>query len=305
MSDVGGPKLGLMNIGEEAKPPFAVLPTPSVIFKGRANRFVQLAAGHQLQGYLEFLGRLCQAQHEIQAGLPPAVLPQLDEIRRALGNGMPPISRDLYAADNVAEQTLVRLLEEIAKVRVPEPTQLAIERLLAMTAEARKGILRQAARDPEPIEDLPSWILATAALQVHFARQAAMLNADDLRVVADGACPVCGSAPVSSAVVGWRSAGNARFCSCSLCATMWNVVRVKCVLCSSTAGISYQTIEGLPDTVCAETCDSCHSYVKILYQVKDPGLEAVADDVATAALDMMLAESSWKRGAKNPFLIGY
>jgi FdhE protein len=29
----------------------------------------------------------------------------------------------------------------------------------------------------------------------------------------------------------------------------WNVVRVKCVLCSSTGGISYRIIEGKPDTV--------------------------------------------------------
>jgi hypothetical protein len=29
MSEVGGAKPGLMNIGEEAKPPFAVLPDPS------------------------------------------------------------------------------------------------------------------------------------------------------------------------------------------------------------------------------------------------------------------------------------
>ena len=28
MSEVGAPKQGLMNIGEEAKPPFAVLPDP-------------------------------------------------------------------------------------------------------------------------------------------------------------------------------------------------------------------------------------------------------------------------------------
>jgi FdhE protein len=45
--------------------------------------------------------------------------------------------------------------------------------------------------------------------------------------------------------------------------------------------------------------------VKILYQVKDPTLEPLADDVATLGLDMLLVEEGWKRGGQNPFLLGY
>ena len=86
---------------------------------------------------------------------------------------------------------------------------------------------------------------------------------------------------------------------------MWNVVRVKCVLCSATGGISYHTIEGKSDTVKAETCDSCRAYVKILYQVNDPALEPLADDVATLVLDVLMAEGGWRRGGHNPFLMGY
>ena len=85
---------------------------------------------------------------------------------------------------------------------------------------------------------------------------------------------------------------------------MWNVVRVKCVLCGSTDGISFREIEGIP-TVKAETCEKCRGYVKILYQVNDPALEPMADDVATLGLDMLLAEEGWKRGGHNPFLLGY
>ena len=118
-------------------------------------------------------------------------------------------------------------------------------------------------------------------------------------------CPVCGSAPMTSSVVGWPKAHNTRFCTCSLCATMWNVVRVKCVLCSSTGGISYRSIEGKPETVKEETCESCHAYVKILYQVNDSALDPLADDVATLGLDMLMAEEGWKRGGHNPFLMGY
>jgi FdhE protein len=117
--------------------------------------------------------------------------------------------------------------------------------------------------------------------------------------------PDCGSGPMTSSVVGWPKAHNTRFCTCSICGTMWNVVRVRCLLCSSTNGISYRAIEGKQDTVKAETCDKCRGYVKILYQVQDPALEPLADDVATLGLDMLMAEDGWKRGGQNPLLMGY
>jgi len=117
--------------------------------------------------------------------------------------------------------------------------------------------------------------------------------------------PDCGSGPMTSSVVGWPKAHNTRFCTCSLCGTMWNVVRVRCLLCSSTDGISYRAIEGKQDTVKTETCDKCRGYVKILHQVQDPALEPLADDVATLSLDMLMAEDGWKRGGQNPLLMGY
>jgi FdhE protein len=110
---------------------------------------------------------------------------------------------------------------------------------------------------------------------------------------------------MTSSVVGWPKAHNSRFCTCWLCGTMWNVVRVKCVLCSATGGISYHSIAAKPETVKAKTCDSCRAYVKILYQVNDPVLEALADDVATLGLDMLMAESGWKCCGQNPFLLRY
>ena len=38
MSEVGGPKLGLMNIGEEAKPPFAILADALSVLRNRSQR---------------------------------------------------------------------------------------------------------------------------------------------------------------------------------------------------------------------------------------------------------------------------
>jgi FdhE protein len=304
MSEVGGPKVGLMNIGEEAKPPFAVLPDPSQLFLIRSKRFAALAPKHELEPYLRFLAAVTLAQHEIGAELPRPVLPSFDRIGQALEHGMPPVSRALSEPDDAALAAVDRLLGRFADAEVPSQTAAAVAALRAASVDERRRLASEALKDAEP-DDVAQRVLIAAGLQVHFARLAALLVADDLKPVADGVCPVCGSPPMTSSVVGWPGAHNTRFCTCSLCASMWNVVRVKCVLCSSTGGISYRLIEGKPDTIKAETCDKCHRYVKILYQVNDHLLEPLADDVASLGLDMMVAGEGWKRGGHNPFLLGY
>jgi FdhE protein len=157
-----------------------------------------------------------------------------------------------------------------------------------------------------PVDALAEHVFIAAALQVHFARVAAQLDAKALVPVGQGACPACGAPPVSTLVVGWSGAHATRFCACSLCGTLWNYPRIKCALCGSTEGIAYQEVAGgSATTVKAETCDSCHGYVKILHQHTNPSLDPVADDVATLALDLLLRESGYRRGAVNPFLLGY
>ena len=60
-----------------------------------------------------------------------------------------------------------------------------------------------------------------------------------------------------------------------------------------------------PDTggaaVRAETCDECHGYRKILYQERI-GVEPVADDVASVALELLLGEQGYHRVSNNPLL---
>ena len=55
----------------------------------------------------------------------------------------------------------------------------------------------------------------------------------------------------------------------------------------------------------AETCDSCRGYVKIFRQIKGPTIDPVADDAASLGLDLLVRELRYRRGAVNPFLVGY
>jgi FdhE protein len=289
-----------------AKPPFAVLPDPPSLFETRSRRLASLAPGHRLEPYLLFLAEVTHAQHDVAAApdLPPALLPPADRIARALEHGMPPVSRALFEPDAGVMVTIERLLDRLATADMPAETAAVVAGLRTAPPDERRRNVHETLMDTEPADDLARRALIAAGLQVHFTRLAAQVNADALKLVAEGACPVCGSPPMTSAVVGWPKAHNTRFCTCSLCATMWNVVRVKCLVCTSTDGISFREIEGSAN-VKAETCDKCRSYVKILHQVNDSALDPMADDVASLGLDMLLAQEGWKRGGHNPFLLGY
>ncbi|MDP1907055.1 MAG: formate dehydrogenase accessory protein FdhE [Hyphomicrobium sp.] len=292
-------------IGNVVEPPFARLPDPATLFSARAQRFETLAQGHQLEPYLRFLGHLCDCQHHVQDRLPDVDMPTAAALAQAREHAMPALDRGHFTTDAACDATLERLFTLAADIEMPDTARAALTRVRAADAAARDEMVRSVLADSIPVETMAEHVYVAAALQVHFARMASRLDAKALVPVGDGACPSCGGAPVASAVVGWQGAHGARFCTCSLCATQWHVVRIKCVLCSSTEGIAYQELEGGNSNVKAETCEKCHGYVKILHQQKDAGLEPVADDVASLGLDLLLRESGYRRGAVNPFLLGY
>lgn len=77
--------------------------------------------------------------------------------------------------------------------------------------------------------------------------------------------------------------GKLRYLHCALCNTRWYAVRARCTACDSDGKVHYQQLEGGPAGVHAETCDACHSYLKILFLEQDPALDPVADDLASLA----------------------
>jgi FdhE protein len=292
-------------IGEVSAPPFVRLPNPTELFVERALRLRALAARSEIGPYLRFLSDLTELQYRIQDGLPEPDMPDGEALRRAHSHAMPALDRAGFTCDAALRETLAVLFDGAADIRKPPAASEALARASRADATARDIMLRAVLDDAIPAETLAEHVYVAAALQVHFARLAARLDADALVPVGDGVCPSCGSPPVSTMVVGWRGAHGSRFCACPLCGTLWHYVRIKCVLCGSTKGIGYQEVEGGDGTVKAETCDNCHGYVKVLYQTKDPHLEPVADDVASLGLDLLMSRGDYRRGALNPFLLGY
>lgn len=304
MSNVGDLEPDPSVIGNIVKPPFVRLPDPKQLFIDRARRFRALADGHDLAAYLTFLADLSDAQAGIQDGLPEPEMPSAGNLARAREHKMPPLDRSRFTADAAFDATLERLLAAADAIDMPAAAREALTRLRQAEA-AIPTMIRNALDDAIPIETLAEHVFVAAALQVHFARMAQRLDPTQLGPVGDGACPACGGAPAASLIVGWPNAQGSRFCSCSLCSTLWNYVRARCTVCGKTEKISYQEIEGGAGQVKAEICESCGSYSKVLHQHKNNALDPVADDVASLGLDLLVRELGFRRGSVNLFLLGY
>ncbi|KAB2658202.1 formate dehydrogenase accessory protein FdhE [Brucella tritici] len=289
-------------IGEISVPPFVQLPDPGVLFAERAGRLRLLGSVSPLKPYLEFIADLSEAQSDIAAGLGPATVAQGDERGREFG--MPAIDRADAISQAALNTVFDRLFERARNIAKPQDAADALERVATANAGERRRMIEALFAGVLPPEAIAEHIYIWAGLQLHFTRLASALDPKSLKPVADGVCPTCGSIPSSSMVVGWHGAHGARFCSCSICNTLWHYVRVKCVCCGSTKGIGYKEVEEGGGIIKAETCDECQSWVKIIYQQLSADADPMADDIASLGLDILMRETPYRRRGFSPLLAG-
>jgi FdhE protein len=286
--------------------PRVSLPDRASVFATRAARLRQLAADSPVADYLLLMAQLVDAQ---QRALKDCAAPEASEDRVALAqaHGMPPLQAIGWPRDPMWRNILAQLVDEVSRGKnVP-----------AEAIEVCAALRRAVDEDPESLEDLAEAVLAEqdqgvdsaaapfvmAALQVYWTDLASRFDDKQLPVVSPfGVCPVCASLPVASVVrVGGQFEGY-RYLCCSLCATQWHMVRVKCTHCEDVESVAYQAIDGRSPAIKAETCDHCHTYRKIFYQDKDPHVEPVADDLASLMLDVLVGEAGYSRASGNPLL---
>jgi FdhE protein len=285
------------------------LPDPAQLFAVRGRRLAELSAGHSLGAYLQLMAQLCAAQ---QRAL---------DARRAPGEGLPAA---LAVAVSLAAEHAMPLLPALGLVReplwrellaelctavaaapgFPAPVAATAQRLVVTSAEALERQADALLLGPVGAIDTQGAPIMMAALQVYWSLRVAQLPVEPLARLPEVStvCPLCGSLPVASVVHADREYHGYRYLSCGLCGSEWHMVRVKCSHCQSTAGIHYEAIEGGSAGIKAEACDQCHSYRKIFYREQTPASEAVADDLASLALDLLLAEAGYHRASGNPLL---
>lgn len=289
------------------------LPEREQVFAQRAARLRQLAEGHAIGDYLGLMAALADAQ-QIALARFVAPLPTAAQIEQAAMHRMPPIPASSWPRAPQWRAVLRQLVDAIA-MQAGYPVGVAALAARLRTApddwiEAQADALlrvRSAAIDAAAAPFL------MGALQVYWVALTAAF-ADDRVAALDvpGVCPLCGSLPVASIVRAQSPYQGYRYLHCALCASEWHRVRVQCSHCGNGKRIGYHVAsrgEGLAAAdevdaaaVRAESCDECHSYRKILYQEKDPGVEPVADDLASLALDLLLGEQGYQRASGNPLL---
>ncbi len=288
-----------------AEAPYLRLPDAGRVFAERAERLTALAADHALADYLGFLATLAQAQQAAIDRMAAVPLPIQEQQRVCREHGLPVLGIHGWSRDAAWREALQVILATLRTAALPADARSVIDRLAAHEGEwERHADLVLASDFSLSGIDIAAAPFIAAALQVYWVHMATELGVAAFgRAEKDERCPVCGSPPVASVVRIGGAEQGLRYAVCALCAAEWNVVRVKCIHCESTKGISYYGIEGSDGAVKAEACEACKTYLKIMYMNKQPQVEATADDVASVALDVLMAEEGYARTGVNFFLL--
>ncbi len=285
---------------EEA--PAFLLPVTTSLFADRAERFVALAEGHSLAEWLRFLGHVSQAQHAALQSLAELPLPDAATLAQARTHGMPPLDPGKRPA--AWRDVLLQIAGDL-RLQAPASARPVLDGLLVAADDCLENMADRLLQGEPQADELASLAVVAAALQVVYTRLASQLGAAHLQTLdAHNVCPCCGSPAVASVVRLGATINNLRYLHCSLCNSEWNVPRAVCTSCNSDKALALQEIADSKGAVRAETCDACKSYLKIVYQEKDPRVDPIADDLATLALDLLVDEAGYLRAGPNLLLIG-
>ena len=291
-------------LGGVKAPEPIILPDPATRFAKSAARLVVLANGHPMQDWLRFMARLMQAQQAAALTMKP--LPGLDprDVQRAVEARMPPLAADGHRRLPLWRDGLATLIDAFGGETMPPQARAVMGKLRGRMDESVEALANQFLNGAVDVAEAGEALYAAAALQVYFTCLAGGLSAQSLRLLPQrGLCPCCGSTPVAGVVTASGRTPGTRYLYCSLCATAWNHVRAICITCGESKSIALKGIEGGSEAVKAETCDECHTYVKMFYQARDMEVNPFADDLATLGLDILVGEAGWARHAPNPFLL--
>ena len=281
-------------------PPTLILPSPATHFRQRADRFEQLAPGHALGDFLQFMAALARAQHAALQQLAPPALPDAASLERARTHGMPPLAAQSLPRDAAWHSALHQVLDALAPTANSASAALLAE-LRALPAERWEAMAARILDTDFSGPDARYYPLVAAALQVYWMQLVTSLPVQayaplDVRNV----CPACGCLPLGSVIGAHADVSGLRYAQCALCGTQWNVTRASCLACGAGEDrVGYHSIEGDTGPMQAESCDECHSYFKLLRRDQEGSADLTADDLASLALDMLLDDAGFARGGPN------
>ena len=281
--------------------PPLLFPRLKNLYNRRAERLRELAENNPLGDYLRFAALIAHAQ-EVVLYDHPLQMDLTARIKEANDQGKPPLDIHVLPRDKHWHKLLHSLIAELKPemsgpaLAVIENLEKASEQELELMASALfVSDFASVSSDKAPF----IW----AALSLYWAQMASLIPGKARAEYGEQRqfCPVCGSMPVSS-IVQIGTTQGLRYLHCNLCETEWHVVRVKCSNCEQSRDLNYWSLDNEQAAIKAESCGDCGTSLKILYQEKDPKVEAVADDLASLVLDARMEQEGFARSSINPFL---
>lgn len=282
--------------------PSLLYANPKNLYERRAKRLQQLAENNPFSDYLIFASRIVEAQKNVLVNRPISEHHKELEHNLQKSGGIAPLDISQITLTNEWREILQALLDEIITQPLNETAIATVEWLKKASEteldELANSLLKGNFHEVSSDKAVFLW----SALSLYWVQLTQQLPRNIKAEIGDrSCCPVCNSAPVSG-VVHFGETQGLRYLHCSLCESEWNVVRAKCSNCEQSGKLDNWSLDKAEAAVKAESCGDCGSYLKILYQDRDPYVEAVADDLASIFLDAEMEEKHFVRSGLNPFL---
>jgi len=147
---------------------------------------------------------------------------------------------------------------------------------------------------PSEPQDFLAWALLQPRAVAIRSRMAATGNSSSKR-----RCPFCGRRP-GAGILRQQGDGAARSLLCSFCLGEWEFRRIYCANCGEEVNHRlpvYKTSQ-FPH-IRVECCDTCKRYIKAVDLTKNGLADPVADEIASASLDLWAQEHAYVKLAPN------
>jgi FdhE protein len=181
--------------------------------------------------------------------------------------------------------------------RAVETNVISLPSLWAATAAGDRQALEKSAVSHRLDFALLSLLLRTSlkpSLQVWARDLKQSVDFDRWR---RGTCPVCGSLPVITEILGKE---GERCLRCGLCGADWAYSRLRCAFCGNRdhKTLGHITVSGEEEKYRLQTCDECRGYLKVVVTFEPTPVELLpVEDLATLHLDLIAADHGYTRTA--------
>lgn len=221
--------------------------------------------------------------------------------------GFPLLSRDALLIDeDEAAQFVGKLINALVELGQEGQDELAeLKQAIAAEAISMKELLAAClekdraplAKVAEALDIPPALLEYVCSTALAFGLQSWRDKELPVRITGwqEGYCPLCGGIPSMGELVGEE--GQKRL-HCSICATSWDVTRLRCSYCGNeeTDSLEYFTAEG-ETGYRVDVCRKCSCYLKVVDSRElGEGLPMDVEDLNSMHLDLMAQKEGFAKG---------